>query len=126
MTLLERPCETHFTILVLDTREDVVRLLHLLDDGWQACEHGVKDGDWCEPCNKEMKMAQREQLEGYDCSAGFLGGLANRPTHPDEVAKPIRDEVKRFMADKPVLCERCDMPLIPGQPCPDCSPQVNQ
>lgn len=23
-----------------------------------ACEHGVKDGDWCEPCNKAMKAAQ--------------------------------------------------------------------
>ena len=23
-----------------------------------ACEHGVKDGDWCEPCNRAMKAAQ--------------------------------------------------------------------
>ena|SRR5690348_8302421 len=22
-----------------------------------VCEHGVKDGDWCEPCNKAMKAA---------------------------------------------------------------------
>lgn len=27
-----------------------------------VCEHGVKDGDWCEPCNKEMKRAA--QAEG--------------------------------------------------------------
>ncbi len=25
-----------------------------------VCEHGVKDGDWCEPCNKAMKLALRD------------------------------------------------------------------
>lgn len=25
------------------------------------CEHGVPDGEWCEPCNKEMKRARMEQ-----------------------------------------------------------------
>lgn len=24
------------------------------------CEHGVADGDWCEPCAKEYKRAARE------------------------------------------------------------------
>jgi hypothetical protein len=24
------------------------------------CEHGVPEGDWCEPCNKEYKRAARE------------------------------------------------------------------
>lgn len=24
------------------------------------CEHGVIDGDWCEPCNREYKRARRE------------------------------------------------------------------
>lgn len=24
------------------------------------CEHGVQDGDWCEPCNREYKLASRE------------------------------------------------------------------
>ncbi len=28
-----------------------------------VCEHGVKDGDWCEACNKESKDAQQEQLQ---------------------------------------------------------------
>jgi hypothetical protein len=34
-----------------------------------VCEHGVKDGDWCEPCNKASKDAHREQLEGFDTHA---------------------------------------------------------
>lgn len=25
-----------------------------------TCEHGVKDGDWREPCNREMKRAVKE------------------------------------------------------------------
>jgi hypothetical protein len=28
------------------------------------CEHGIMEGDWCEPCNKEYKRAAREH--GYD------------------------------------------------------------
>ena len=31
-----------------------------LRDGIHICEHGVKDGDWCEPCNKAMKAAEAE------------------------------------------------------------------
>lgn len=58
MTVLERPCESHFTILVLETRQDVIRLLQLLVPEWQACDHGVKDGDYCEPCNRETKAAR--------------------------------------------------------------------
>lgn len=27
------------------------------------CEHGVADGDWCEPCNKAMKTAIAENQE---------------------------------------------------------------
>lgn len=27
------------------------------------CEHGIAEGDWCEPCNKEYKRAAREH--GY-------------------------------------------------------------
>lgn len=101
-----------------------IELFEKLAEAVLVCEHGVKDGDWCEPCNKEMKNAAREQLEGYNCSAGFCGGLVGRPTHPDEVAKPIRDEIKRIM--QPVLCERCDMPLVPGQPCPECQPKARR
>jgi hypothetical protein len=26
-----------------------------------ACEHGVPDGDWCEPCNQAYKAAALEQ-----------------------------------------------------------------
>lgn len=26
-----------------------------------VCEHGVIDGDWCEPCNKEAKAARTHQ-----------------------------------------------------------------
>ena len=25
------------------------------------CEHGVRDGDWCEECNKAYKEARREE-----------------------------------------------------------------
>ena len=24
------------------------------------CEHGITEGDWCEPCNKEYKRAAKE------------------------------------------------------------------
>lgn len=27
-----------------------------------VCEHGVKDGDYCEPCNREYKRAQKENV----------------------------------------------------------------
>lgn len=37
------------------------------------CEHGVKDGDWCEPCHKEMMASRlgqecetRERSKGHD------------------------------------------------------------
>jgi len=26
----------------------------------QSCEHGVKLGDWCERCNRDMKQAERD------------------------------------------------------------------
>lgn len=26
-----------------------------------CCEHGVRDGDWCDPCNAEYKRAAKEQ-----------------------------------------------------------------
>jgi hypothetical protein len=29
-------------------------------DGREVCEHGIREGDWCEPCNKEYKRAARE------------------------------------------------------------------
>lgn len=59
MTPLDSPCDRHFTILALESREDVIRLLQLLVRDWPACEHGIRDGDWCEPCNREMKAARR-------------------------------------------------------------------
>jgi hypothetical protein len=59
LTPLERPCESHFAILVLETRQDVIRLLQLLvGDEWTACEHGIKDGDYCEECLREVKAAR--------------------------------------------------------------------
>lgn len=60
-----------------------------LSEAVLICEHGVKDGDWCEPCNKEMKTAAREQLEGFDCSAGFCGGLVGDVSESDNAAKPL-------------------------------------
>ena len=29
-------------------------------DSCPTCEHGVMEGDWCEPCNREMKSARRD------------------------------------------------------------------
>lgn len=62
MMPLEKPCNQNFTILVLETREDVVNLLNLLVRGWNACEHGIRDWHWCEPCNREMKAARNYEL----------------------------------------------------------------
>ena len=52
-----------------------------------TCEHGVIAGDWCEPCNVAMKQAivenmtsEREQLEGFDCRAGFAPATNEQPT----------------------------------------------
>ncbi len=30
----------------------------------EECEHGVKDGEWCEPCNREYKRASIENELG--------------------------------------------------------------
>lgn len=30
----------------------------------ERCEHGVVDGDWCEPCHKEITEARSQILEG--------------------------------------------------------------
>jgi hypothetical protein len=42
---------------------EVVRLQAIVDrlepPPWK-CEHGVSDGDWCEPCNREYKRAEEE------------------------------------------------------------------
>jgi len=90
-----------------------------------VCEHGVKDGDFCEPCREAVRFAEREQLEGFDCHAGFAPGTADRPTFPDEVAKPIRDEVKRIMGQHPLAttkleCANCgEVSSNPGQFLPD-------
>lgn len=27
--------------------------------GYPRCEHGISEGDWCEPCNKEYKRAAK-------------------------------------------------------------------
>lgn len=57
-----------------------------LSEAVLVCEHGVSDGEWCESCNKEMKRAEREQLEGWNVSAGFCGGLGGQS---DNVAQPL-------------------------------------
>ena len=28
--------------------------------GWAFCEHGVRDGDWCQPCNAAQKVARND------------------------------------------------------------------
>lgn len=30
--------------------------------GMLECEHGVKDGEWCAECNREMKRAAADDL----------------------------------------------------------------
>lgn len=30
------------------------------DIGPTRCEHGIKEGDWCEPCNLEYELAEVE------------------------------------------------------------------
>lgn len=60
MIPLERP-GAWYTILVLESREDVLKLLALLErNPLLACEHGVREGDWCEACNREYKRAAKE------------------------------------------------------------------
>ena len=36
------------------------RTIEIFEKLQQQCEHGIKLGDWCEPCNKSMKQAQEE------------------------------------------------------------------
>lgn len=36
------------------------------------CEHGVKEGDWCHPCNKAMKDAIRDLQISADIEDGAL------------------------------------------------------
>lgn len=83
------------------------------------CEHGIKDGDWCEPCNNAMKASQREQLEGYECSAGFCGGMSNRLSIPAEVSAPIRKTIAEIMekgTTQPLTCACCgEASTNPGQ-----------
>lgn len=43
--------------------EKLHELLDRISPRPDRCEHGVSDGDWCEPCNRESKAA-REQNEG--------------------------------------------------------------
>jgi len=38
--------------------DDVVSLFSWI--GGSVCEHGVKEGDWCEPCNRAYKDAQAD------------------------------------------------------------------
>ena len=33
----------------------------LFDIGPQRCEHGIIDGNWCEPCNLEYKAAKKDK-----------------------------------------------------------------
>ncbi len=73
-----------------------IEMFEKLANAPEICEHGIPDGDWCEPCNKEMKDARREQLEGFDCHAGFAPGSRGRPSVPEEIAQPIRDAVAKI------------------------------
>ncbi len=52
-----------------ELKRDNPKLCEVFDaQGWRTvemfekiagqCEHGVKDGDWCEPCNREKKLTR--------------------------------------------------------------------
>lgn len=40
-----------------------------LNEAVLVCEHGVADGEWCEPCNKEVKRARVENAVEHDWCA---------------------------------------------------------
>jgi hypothetical protein len=42
-----------------------------------VCEHGVKDGDWCELCNRECKRAAAVKQSYDDLAAS--GGIVDAP-----------------------------------------------
>lgn len=43
------------------------------------CEHGVKEGDYCEPCNKEMKAARVEYFSGQPLICANCGEESTNP-----------------------------------------------
>ena len=44
-----------------DARRLAAALLKFADEReGPVCEHGVKEGDWCEPCNRAYKEAAKE------------------------------------------------------------------
>lgn len=68
---------------------DLIGLKGHLQRGWceafnecdrEHCEHGVKDGDWCEPCNTEMKRAAADPDNGN----GETSGITYPPAFPDQ------------------------------------------
>ncbi len=78
-----------------------------------SCEHGVKDGDWCEPCNKAMK----ESRLGERCEANtirILDEARERSVGSDTWVSP--EEV----AAKKLTCANCsEVSSSPGQFLPD-------
>ena len=59
--------------LMLEARERIESLTKALavarGEPVDHCEHGVKDGEWCEPCNREYK-ASRVPGRAVGCGRG--------------------------------------------------------
>lgn len=43
-----------------ESRADCERLRTKYEPPTGFCEHGIQEGDWCEPCNREYKAASKE------------------------------------------------------------------
>jgi hypothetical protein len=57
--LLDEHCRNWLeTPLIADCRKRLIYLLSGDEPG--LCEHGIPDGDFCEPCNREYKRAAQE------------------------------------------------------------------
>lgn len=49
--------------LLADVQMMASKLMPMVCRGIQACEHGVREGDWCSDCNADYKQAMIDNQE---------------------------------------------------------------